>query len=238
MAMAQRTIARMYNRYQDAQMVVHDLEVAGIPATEVSIISNSERDGDRAVWTGTGSGTSTTSGPDPNASSGAGAGATAGAVIGGGLGLAAGLGALAIPGIGPVVAAGWLVATLAGAGVGGAAGGLVGALTAAGVSHEEADVYAEGLRSGGTLVTVRTDDAHMARVEDIMGRHNSLDWREQRAAYGDTWAGFDETRVTPVSPVDDARRRSALAEESARAMPSRGGGTPPAATPPNVRDPL
>ena len=238
MAMAQRTIARLYSRYQDAQMVVHDLEVAGVPATEISIVSNSEREPDRALWTGTGSGTTTTAGPDPDVGSGASAGATAGAVIGGGLGLAAGLGALAIPGVGPVVAAGWLVATLAGAGVGGAAGGIVGALTAAGVNHDEADVYAEGLRSGGTLVTVRTDDAHLVRVEDIMGRHNSVDWREQRARYGDSWTGFDETQVTTVDPMDDARRRSVLAEESARAVPQRGGGTPPAATPPNVRDPL
>src|SRR6185437_13482826 len=107
------------------------------------------------------SGTSTAERTDTEskAASGAGTGATTGAVLGGGAGLLAGLGMLAIPGVGPVVAAGWLVATLAGAGagaaVGAAAGGLVGSLTAAGVPEREAHVYAEGVRRGSSLVTVR-----------------------------------------------------------------------------------
>ena len=72
--------------------------------------------------------------------------------------LLAGLGLLAIPGVGPVVAAGWLVATAAGAAAGGLTGGIVGALTQAGVSDEDAQVYAEGVRRGGTLVTARVND--------------------------------------------------------------------------------
>ena len=76
----------------------------------------------------------------------------------------AGLGLLAIPGLGPVVAAGWLASTALGAAVGGAAGGLIGALTAAGVSKEDADIYAEGIRRGGTLVTARVPDAERRKV--------------------------------------------------------------------------
>jgi hypothetical protein len=45
-----------------------------------------------------------------------------------------------------------------------------GALTQAGVSGEDAHVYAEGLRRGGTLVTVRVPDADRARVEAILDR--------------------------------------------------------------------
>src|ERR1700761_2817739 len=53
-----------------------------------------------------------------------------------------------------------------GAGVGGAAagaatGGIVGALTEAGVSKDEAPLYAEGVRRGGTLVSARVADADM-----------------------------------------------------------------------------
>ena len=54
-----------------------------------------------------------------------------------------------------MVAAGWLVATAAGAAAGGLTGGIIGALTQAGVSDEDAQVYAEGVRRGGTLVTAR-----------------------------------------------------------------------------------
>ena len=55
-------------------------------------------------------------------------GATAGAIIGGTLGLLAGIGALAIPGLGPFIAAGPIMATLGGIGTGGVVGGIVGAL--------------------------------------------------------------------------------------------------------------
>src|SRR6186713_1009063 len=102
---------------------------------------------------------------------GAGAGAGIGAAVGGTAGLLAGLGLMAIPGIGPVVAAGWLAATAAGAAAGGIAGGIVGALTQAGVSDEDAQVYAEGVRRGGTLVTARVNDADASRLEAMLDRN-------------------------------------------------------------------
>jgi hypothetical protein len=198
--MAQRTIAHMYDRFDDAQKVVRELEAAGVPRDEISMISKSGPHSD------------TTSSDTSASGSGSATGAVAGTAIGGGLGLAVGLGALAIPGVGPVVAAGWLIATLAGAGVGAATGGIVGALTGAGLSHEEANVYAEGVRGGGTLVTVRTADVEASRIEAIMGRDNPTDWRQRRAAYGDSWTGFDETRTVAVDPVDEVRPRPAVDE--------------------------
>jgi hypothetical protein len=83
---------------------------------------------------------------------GAETGAGVGTAVGGAAGLLAGLGLLAIPGVGPVVAAGWLVATAVGAVAGAATGGLIGGLTGAGVSEDDAHVYAEGVRRGGSLV--------------------------------------------------------------------------------------
>src|SRR5919107_1694440 len=93
----------------------------------------------------------------------------------------AGLGALGTPGLGPSVAAGWLVAALTGAGIGAAAGGLLGALTGAGVSEEHAHVYAEGVRRGGNLVTVRADESRATEAEGIVARHNAVD-TEARAS--------------------------------------------------------
>ena len=175
--MAQRTINALFDRYEDASTAVGKLEAAGIAHGDISLVANNE--GDR--YSGhTGSGTG------EHAGTGAGAGASLGTVLGGGAGLLAGLGLLAIPGIGPVVAAGWLVAAATGAGIGAAAGGLVGSLTGAGLSEDEAHTYAEGVRRGGTLVTVRTEDAHAARVTDILDDHGRVDlddraqnWRSQ-----------------------------------------------------------
>ena len=147
---------------------------------------------------------------DGDAGTGAATGATAGALIGGGAGLLAGIGALAIPGIGPVVAAGWLVSTLAGAVTGGAAGaatgGLIGSLTNSGVPEREAHVYAEGVRRGGSLVTVRTDDARAVEVERIMDRR-SIDWAERDRSYrSEGWERFDPDAPAYTPPALGAGR--------------------------------
>lgn len=90
---------------------------------------------------------------------------------------------MAIPGVGPVVAAGWLVAALTGAAVGGATGGLIGALSQqAGISDEEANLYAEGLRRGGALVSAKVDDGEAGRVQAIMDR-SSVRLADRVAAY-------------------------------------------------------
>ena len=121
------------------------------------------------------------------------AGAGIGAVLGGLGGLLIGLGALAIPGVGPVLAAGPIVATLVGAGVGAAAGGLIGALVDAGVPEEQANLYAEGVRRGGTLVTVSTSDQNADRAVGILNDHDPVDI-DRRASqwHSDNWTGFDE----------------------------------------------
>ena len=86
---------------------------------------------------------------------------------------------------------------LTGAGVGAlagsAAGGLVGSLTHAGVSEDDAHVYAEGVRRGGSLVTVRADDTRVAEAERILSGHNSVDPAVRRQEYGQAgWERFDE----------------------------------------------
>ena len=189
--MATRTIARLYDAYADAAHVVTELEAGGVPDSDISIITNN-RD-DRHV-------------ADGDAGTGAATGATAGALIGGGAGLLAGIGALAIPGIGPVVAAGWLVSTLAGAVTGGAAGaatgGLIGSLTKSGVPEREAHVYAEGVRRGSSLVTVRTDDARAFEVERIMDRRRSIDWMERDRTYrSEGWERFDPDAPAYTPPA-------------------------------------
>lgn len=167
-----RTIAHSYSTYSEATSVVNALESAGIPHTDISILS-----GDKTANAGGTGGTATgmTSGdPAQGASTGAGTGATLGTVLGGGAGLLAGLGSLAIPGVGPIVAAGWLVAALTGAGVGAAAGGLVGSLTGAGVSEADAQTYQEHVNQGGTLVTARVDDSQAAQVEQMMSMGSGM----------------------------------------------------------------
>ena len=186
-----RTITRLYDNRSDALEAAHELERMGIDDDDVSIIaSNKDR------WYDSKGNLDDDDDSHSKAASGAGKGAATGGVLGAGAGLLAGLGLLAIPGIGQVVAAGWLASTLtgaaAGAVAGGAVGGLVGALTEAGVPEEEAHIYSEGVRRGGTLLTVRVDDDEVARVEAALSRYRPTDVRTRGEEYRQGgWTRFD-----------------------------------------------
>ena len=170
------TISRLYDRYADAERAVSQLEAAGIPQSDISIVANNSDE-----WYNSGKKDRDRDGVDDRADS-AGKGAGIGAGIGGTAGLLAGLGLLAIPGLGPVVAAGWLAATAVGAAAGAATGGIIGALTEAGVSEEDAHTYAEGVRRGGTLVTARVPDADRTKFDAIL-EQSSVNIRDRRAMW-------------------------------------------------------
>lgn len=206
--MAQQTITALYDRYEDARAAVGELEAAGVPHADVSIVSNNQDDRHAGLLSG-GHGTDDTK---EKAKDGTGAGATLGTVVGGAAGLLAGLGLIAIPGVGPVVAAGWLVATLTGAGIGAAAGGLAGGLTGAGVSEADAHAYGEGVRRGGTLVTVRSDAARMASgpsVSQILERHGPVDLDEKASAWrAEGWNAPDPVAGSVAPTAGQSRVRS------------------------------
>lgn len=172
-----KTVSRFYDSYAHARAAVDAIEKAGVPSSDVSLIANkhvSAEHGEAEVVSETA------------------AGAGIGGVVGGGAGLLAGLGLLAIPGLGPVVAAGWLAAAAVGAAAGVATGGLMGALIGAGVDEEQAAVYSEAIRRGGTLVTARVPDDQVARIEGLMSIHRPIDPVERAAAWRkEGWTTFD-----------------------------------------------
>jgi hypothetical protein len=177
--MAGTTVARLYDSYDDAAVAVRSLETAGVPADDISLVAKNAED--RVVARKDGN----------EAAPGAEIGAGVGALAGGGVGVLTGLGMLAIPGVGPVVAAGWLVALAVGAVGGAAAGGILGGLVGSGISKEHAEVYAEGVRRGGSLVSVRTTQEDAARVEAILDT-NAVDPAVRRTEYVNSgWTGYD-----------------------------------------------
>jgi hypothetical protein len=147
----------------------------------------------------------------PDYAAGAGKGAAIGAGFGGFGGLLAGLGLLAIPGLGPVVAAGWLAAAAAGAIAVGAAGSVIGLLAEAGVATNDAEIYAESIRRGGSLVSVRVAESDKERFETIL-HPSSVDIAQRRAALtASGWTTFD-----PKAP-DFTREEVARERELRRA---------------------
>lgn len=177
-----KTVVALFDSFADAQRVVRELVDEGISRDRISLIAGDTAgryaaDLDRTRTAGRAADDSTE-------------GAATGAVIGGIGGALIGIGALAIPGIGPVVAAGPLIAGLVGAGVGAAVGGLVGALIDAGVPEEQANYYAEGVRRGGTLVAVETDEAMADRIVRIFSRYNPVNIEERATTWRESsWTG-------------------------------------------------
>jgi len=177
-----KTITAFFENYQDASEAVRRLEAAGVPHRDISLVANNEGDRYSSHATRTFDGTNHDT-HDTHADDGAGTGATVGTLAGGGAGLLAGLGMLAIPGLGPVVAAGWLVSTLVGAGAGAALGGLVGSLVGAGVPEHDAHAYAEGVRRGGALVTVRASESEVNRIIDILDDEGTVDFDQRQSTW-------------------------------------------------------
>jgi len=174
-----RTLSKVYDTYGQARQVVTDLHAAGVDDSKISLVANKHVSAEYE---------------DLDEYSETAAGAGLGAAVGGAGGLLAGLGIIAIPGVGPVVAAGWLASTLVGALAGAATGGVVGALVDAGVSKEDADVYSEAIRRGGTLVTVRAEDSEASGVQAILDRHQPIDPMKRRDEYTRAgWTGYDPT---------------------------------------------
>ncbi|MBX3501328.1 MAG: hypothetical protein KF889_17960 [Alphaproteobacteria bacterium] len=185
-----KTLSHVYASYSAANDTVRDLEAAGIPTVDISIIASKEVARGHAEVTEL-----------PGSPTGTGAGI--GAAAGGTAGLLAGIGLLAIPGLGPVVAAGWLAAAAVGAVAGGAAGagvgGLVSALRDTGIPPEHAHEYTEAVRRGGTLVTARVPDSQWDMACAIMERHGPIDPSLRGDAYReDGWDYRGDPRRDPA----------------------------------------
>ena len=200
-----KTITRIFDNYGDATNAVRDLENLGIKHDDLSIVANNadKAHGDHVDQDI----------DDVNDHGDVSRGASTGAALGGVGGLLAGLGLLAIPGLGPIVAAGWLASTAAGAGIGAlggaATGSIVGALKNAGHTDEEANVYSEGVRRGGSLVSAKVPDNLVSEAEAVLQRNKSVDAQTRGAAYRqDGWTTFDDK--APAYTPDQVERERQL----------------------------
>ncbi len=197
-----RTIVGLFEKFEDAQAAVKDLANSGFTREEISLIAN-DKEGKYGQQFASDLGERHDEdlrrdlredyrGSD-QASAAKGAGIGAG--LGGIAGLLVGLGTLLIPGIGPVLAAGPLVAVIAGAGAGAVAGGILGALAGAGVKEEDANLFVEGLRRGGTLVVVSSQDLRAEEAANILNRYHPVDLDKRSAEWDKkSWKGFNEFR--------------------------------------------
>jgi len=180
------TVAGLFRIAEQADGAVHALANAGFDESEINVMARDEVVQERVSAT------------TINSANAAASAARGGAVAGGIGGLLIGLGIIAIPGLGPILATGSLAAalgsTVAGAGLGAATGGVLGALVGLGIPDHEAPLYAEGIKRGGVLVAVTTDDSRVEEARTILHAHGAVDMEgtsQEWTAAG--WTGFDHT---------------------------------------------
>lgn len=183
-----KTVIGLFDNRAEAQSVVQELLNEGFRRDDISVMSKKSegqdnRQGETVAYI-------EEDGEEQIKDMAMGAGT--GAAIGGLAGLLLSLTAVAIPGIGPVLAAGPLAAIIAGAGIGATAGGLISGLTRLGVPEDDANYYAEGVRRGGTLISVDAADDKADRAVGIMKQHGAVEIDKRAAQWRDEgWSGFD-----------------------------------------------
>jgi len=194
-----KTVVGLMDTPREAESVVRDLTSScGCSRDDIGLMAR----GEQSEVTG---GAGTTGEHTSDIGSGALKGAGTGAAVGGILGLVAGVASLSIPGIGPFIAAGPIASALAGATVGAAAGGIIGALANLGVPEDEAHYYAEGVKRGGTLITVRAESDDVADcAAGVMRQHGAVDIEERAAQWKQSgWSGRategEQEQVLPVA---------------------------------------
>ena len=160
-AIMAKTIAALYEKMATAQQVVAALIDAGFSSDDISLLTRESGSHLNSLYR------------EVRTSEGAGFGAVIGVLVG--------VGAFLLPGIGPLIGAGPLALALS-VGVGATAGAVTGGITAVlldfGIGAEEANFFAEGLRQGGTLVSLTTRVQWLEWAENIMKRYQPLSLEE------------------------------------------------------------
>jgi hypothetical protein len=189
--MSEATIVALYDHYANASQAVSDIVATGISHDKISLLANNLSGDHPALVTNPAVAAEDFAAKD-EAQPGVVTGAELGLSIGGVVGVLLGAGSILIPGIGPLIAAGTLATIAAGSAAGGVIGGALGLLTDHGISHADSHLYAEGLKRGGTLVTVIVEESHLDAVRQIFKTHGAVDIEKRGATWSaEGWVSFD-----------------------------------------------
>jgi len=187
-----RTVNALFDSLQDAHASIGALTAAGFKADEINLVANAGDSETAAQFSEAGQIHDVTEGVTEAA--------TAVGSLGG---LMVGLSFFFVPGIGPILAAGGLLSSwIAGAGLGALAGSVLGTLAGLGVPKDQTDMYAEGIRRGGSLVVVQTSDDRVDLVKDIFNRYNPIDLANRQLRWKTQgWDRYDEA-AQPLTPAE------------------------------------
>lgn len=195
------TVVGLFETRDEAESAVRDLVADGFSRDDITVVSNATVEG--------GTTTVIDEAPDQDESD-----VAENVLLSGAVGAAVGVISVFIPGVGPVIAAGPLLAGLVGAGVGAVTGGLASVLAETEIPEVDRHYYAEGVRRGGTLVVLTTEDEDVARVLDALNNNGALDIEERAASWRATGWESHDAAAEPYSAeqihAERTARRSAI----------------------------
>jgi stress response protein YsnF len=94
-------------------------------------------------------------------------------------------------------------------------GSLLEQLTDLGVPRDEAEIYAEGVRRGGSLILVRTDDVRAEEAAAIMEGRRAVDYETRSAAWrAEGWTGYEASAYPYTTEEADLERQRYLESET------------------------
>jgi len=113
---------------------------------------------------------------------------------------------------------------------------LIGALTDVGVPADEAGYYAEGVRRGGTLVTINAEDNMAEQAIDILEAHNAVDVQQRASAWQQSgWTGYSP-KAEPYTTEEITRERERYRSTPSTATAEVAATSTPPTPQPNRRD--
>lgn len=165
-----KMIVATFQNYSDAERAARAIKEQGLRTDDISIVTRQSNTTD-ATSSDTKPGATMMSGNQSEArNDNISDGVVAGGVLGGLAGLLLGAGSMVIPGIGAIAAAGPITGLLSGA----VTGGIVGGLVDLGIPEAEGKAYEQQLRQGKVLFSMKTEDANIARVTELLKSNAAL----------------------------------------------------------------
>jgi len=193
------TVVALFDEFEDARGALSDLVKAGIERDRMALLANASTGHHPTVLSNPAYAREDMEKPESDATSGLGLGVVIGAGIIGFIVYLIGSGIVTLPVLTALVAGQTWMAVAVGVVLGGIIGGVVGWMADRGVSDEDEKLYAEGIKHGGTLVTVRLTEDLIDRAKVIFKARGAVDIETRDADWQAAgWVSFDPDHLPGV----------------------------------------
>jgi uncharacterized membrane protein len=199
--MGQKIVVALYDHFSDARAAVSDIMQAGVPGGAIALLAN-DSNGDHPGLTINPAFAREQFDEDSTKQSRFITLGEVGIGLGGLLGFLANISPIAIPGIAGMAV--WMP-IVGGAVLGGIIGAVIGVVTDHGVSGADTELYAEGLKRGGTLVTARVDDGMAGKATELLKKHSAAKVEERAEDWtAEGWVSLDVGHAEPAGGLATA----------------------------------